>query len=343
MVFASPIFLALFLPATIACYFVAPRAWRNGALMAASLAFYAWGEAAYVPLVLALRARELGARARDRPGAPPDARARPDSPSRVAGEPLGPRGVQVRELRRRQRQRAALAALGIAPIALAPVPLPLGISFFTFHAISYVVDVYKRNASACRRPARLRALHPRLPPAHRRADHPLARHRRAARLARANGSPTSRTARAGSCSASARRCWSPIRWARSPTASSRCRRRRADHAARLARTRLLHAADLLRLLRLLRHGDRPDAHVRLPHPRELQLPVRRAQRARVLAALAHLAVELVPRLPLHPARRQSRRRASARTATSRSCSCSAACGMARAGRSCSGARGTAPS
>ena len=29
--------------------------------------------------------------------------------------------------------------------------MPLGISFFTFHAISYVVDVYKRNARAERR------------------------------------------------------------------------------------------------------------------------------------------------------------------------------------------------
>ena len=34
------------------------------------------------------------------------------------------------------------------PLAVAAIPLPLGISFFTFHAISYVVDVYKRNAQA---------------------------------------------------------------------------------------------------------------------------------------------------------------------------------------------------
>jgi alginate O-acetyltransferase complex protein AlgI len=39
--------------------------------------------------------------------------------------------------------------LGVAPnaVAIATIPLPLGISFFTFHAISYVVDVYKRNAA----------------------------------------------------------------------------------------------------------------------------------------------------------------------------------------------------
>ena len=38
--------------------------------------------------------------------------------------------------------------MAIAPLAVTAIPLPLGISFFTFHAISYVVDVYKRNAQA---------------------------------------------------------------------------------------------------------------------------------------------------------------------------------------------------
>ena len=53
MVFASPLFLFLFLPLTLAAYFVVPKAWRNGVLLVASLAFYAWGEARYVVLVLA--------------------------------------------------------------------------------------------------------------------------------------------------------------------------------------------------------------------------------------------------------------------------------------------------
>src|SRR5262245_44427980 len=52
MVFASPIFLFLFLPLTLAAYFALPRAWRNGVLLVASLVFYAWGEAPYLALVL---------------------------------------------------------------------------------------------------------------------------------------------------------------------------------------------------------------------------------------------------------------------------------------------------
>ena len=53
MVFASPIFLFLFLPVTLAAYFAVPRTWRNGVLLVASLAFYAWGEAPYLALVIA--------------------------------------------------------------------------------------------------------------------------------------------------------------------------------------------------------------------------------------------------------------------------------------------------
>src|SRR5690349_1453006 len=45
---------------------------------------------------------------------------------------------------------ALAPVLGMAPVSLAAIPLPLGISFFTFHAISYVVDVYKRTATAQR-------------------------------------------------------------------------------------------------------------------------------------------------------------------------------------------------
>jgi len=52
MVFASPIFLFLFLPLTLAAYFAFPQRWRNGVLLVASLAFYAWGEARYLPLIV---------------------------------------------------------------------------------------------------------------------------------------------------------------------------------------------------------------------------------------------------------------------------------------------------
>jgi alginate O-acetyltransferase complex protein AlgI len=45
-----------------------------------------------------------------------------------------------------------LPVLHIRPLALPRVLLPIGISFFTFHAISYVVDVYRRDATAQKSP-----------------------------------------------------------------------------------------------------------------------------------------------------------------------------------------------
>ena len=81
---------------------------------------------------------------------------------------------------------------------------------------------------------------------------------------------------------------------------------RAFRRPRLARRRLLHAPDLFRFLRLLGHGHRPGPDVRLPFPRELPLAVRRRHGAGILAALAHLALDLVSRLPVRAARREPR-------------------------------------
>ena len=75
-------------------------------------------------------------------------------------------------------------------------------------------------------------------------------------------------------------------------------RRRADRDLRL------RAADLRRLRRLLRHGAGPLAAVRHRAQRQLPLPVRGDQPARVLAPLAHQPVDVAARLPVQAARRQ---------------------------------------
>ena len=73
----------------------------------------------------------------------------------------------------------------------------------------------------------------------------------------------------------------------------------------LARGAGLHVPALLRLLRLQHDGRRARLHVRAPHPAELQLAVQGPRPGRLLAALAHLALDLPARLPVHPVRRQS--------------------------------------
>ena len=52
MLFSSPIFLFLFLPAVLLLYYIAPRKARNLILFIFSLVFYAWGEPVYVFLMI---------------------------------------------------------------------------------------------------------------------------------------------------------------------------------------------------------------------------------------------------------------------------------------------------
>ena len=148
MVFASPLFLLLFLPATLAAYFALPARFRNAVLLVASVAFYAWGEARYVPLVLGSVAFNwwMGMRIA---GAAEHTQRRRRLALAVAGN-LAALGVFKYANFAVANIDAIAPVLGASPIALAAIPLPLGISFFTFHAISYVVDVYKRTAAAQR-------------------------------------------------------------------------------------------------------------------------------------------------------------------------------------------------
>ena len=148
MLFASPTFLFFFLPACLAVYFVVPgiRA-KNAVLIAASLAFYAWGEPRFVPLIVAMAifnyAAALAIDARQ-------GRARGAALAVAAAVNLAALGVfkyadfAVRTLD---------GLLGPAGVSLAEphIPLPLGISFFTFHCLSYLIDTFRRRFPANRR------------------------------------------------------------------------------------------------------------------------------------------------------------------------------------------------
>ena len=153
MVFSSEVFLFAFLPAVLALYFLAPGArLRNIVLVACSLVFYAWGGAPFVLLVVgsALVNYAFGR-----------------ALSRLPGD-----GTRQRRLVLAAAVTFDLAILvwfkyaGFLNdnltfitggqigrnVALSQVYLRLGISFFTFHAISYVVDVYRRISEARKNP-----------------------------------------------------------------------------------------------------------------------------------------------------------------------------------------------
>jgi alginate O-acetyltransferase complex protein AlgI len=145
MLFTDPLFLFLFLPVLLGLYFGSPRALRNPLLLCASLLFYAWGEGRFL-LVLAL--------------------------SVLINYCFGLAvGRAVSDARRRLWLRLGVAAnlillalfkyavflitncnLVLARLhATLPVPdihLPVGISFFTFMGISYLVDIHWRRIEA---------------------------------------------------------------------------------------------------------------------------------------------------------------------------------------------------
>ena len=144
MVFSSPVFLFLFLPITLGVYFVLPRRFRNLWLLAVSLVFYAWGEPKFTAVMLvSIGINYVFARAvdawRGRPG------ARLVLAAAVVVN-IGLLGVFKYANFIADNMSVALAAAGIPPLNLPPIALPIGISFFTFHALSYVIDVHRRDA-----------------------------------------------------------------------------------------------------------------------------------------------------------------------------------------------------
>jgi alginate O-acetyltransferase complex protein AlgI len=149
VLFASPIFLFLFLPLTLAAYVLAPRRARNAVLLVASAVFYLWGEGLYIALVAASVLANWGFGLAIGTSDEPAVRKRWLALAIVTN--LGTLAVFKYANFAVANFNALAPVVALAPVALATIPLPLGISFFTFHAISYVVDVYKRNAHAERR------------------------------------------------------------------------------------------------------------------------------------------------------------------------------------------------
>ena len=143
MVFSSMLFLWIFLPLVLAAYYISPRKIRNGILVFFSLLFYAWGEPLYVFLML----------------------------FSVAVNFTG--GILIEKYQTRKKKilvATLIINLGLlgyfkyfgtlteaitglfsadgTGTTLFQVALPIGISFYTFQALSYVIDVYRGEVPA---------------------------------------------------------------------------------------------------------------------------------------------------------------------------------------------------
>ena len=140
MVFASPLFLSIYMPLLCICYACAPVRLRNAVLLLACVVFYGAGAGDFFFLLvgLTLLTVVLGRFAYQ---------------NRLVSA-----GAIVLNLAPLLYYKYStffghiiLDIQGIAYDPLAKGLLPLGISFYTFHAISYIVDVYTGRIAADQR------------------------------------------------------------------------------------------------------------------------------------------------------------------------------------------------
>ena len=141
MVFSSSVFLLLFLPILLGLYFIVPRQARNAVLLAGSLFFYTWGEHFYTLIMLgSIAGNYLFGLWIDAPF------QRPSRQVRLALAITG--NLAILFIFKYTNFLLAqinpgLMALGLSPVKLMHDHLPIGISFFTFQSLSYVIDVYR--------------------------------------------------------------------------------------------------------------------------------------------------------------------------------------------------------
>ena len=145
MVFSDSVFICVFLPIVLAGYYICPKRLRNSFLLLVSLVFYAWGEPKYVFLMMFSIAINYAF------------------------------GLLLDRSRKNVRLSKALLALSVvidigllcvfkytdfvitnlnrafnADIGLVNLALPIGISFYTFQAMSYTIDVYRDDVKVQR-------------------------------------------------------------------------------------------------------------------------------------------------------------------------------------------------
>ncbi len=138
MVFSSLLFLFYFLPAVLVVYFIVPRKAKNIVLLLFSLFFYAWGEPVYILLMLFSICMDyfLGLwleRAKEKPG----------GAKKVLALAVVLNVALLGFFKYADFFVENFNALTGLSIPALNIPLPIGISFYTFQAMSYLIDLYR--------------------------------------------------------------------------------------------------------------------------------------------------------------------------------------------------------
>ena len=147
MVFSSLLFLFYFLAAVLLLYFLVPKKLKNALLLAVSLFFYAWGEPVYVVIMIAVIVADyvLGRIIQSKKDAGNIRAARITLIVAVV--------LNLATLGFFKYANFLIGNLNAIPgvsIPLLELALPIGISFYTFQSLSYVIDVYRGDVQAQR-------------------------------------------------------------------------------------------------------------------------------------------------------------------------------------------------
>ena len=140
MVFSSLVFIFVFLPITLFIYYLSPRKLKNLVLLISSLIFYAWGEPIYIFLMIFTTVFSYVS------------------------------AILINKYKSKKTSSLAIFILSVAVnlsvlcffkyygffidninnlfsmnIKVKKLPLPVGISFYTFQTLSYIIDVYLKK------------------------------------------------------------------------------------------------------------------------------------------------------------------------------------------------------
>ena len=143
MLFSSIPFLYYFLPLVLAVYFLVPRGLKNAVLFASSLLFYAWGEPRFcLFMLLSILQGYVFGRLIEK-----NAENRKWSKIFLTASVLLSLGL-LGYCKYADFFISSVNAVTGLSLKLLRVALPIGISFYTFQILSYVVDVYRGDVPA---------------------------------------------------------------------------------------------------------------------------------------------------------------------------------------------------
>ena len=149
MLFSSNVFLFAFLPSILLIYYICPKGLRNPVLLLWSLVFYGWGEPVYLFLMIGtiLLNYFFGAWVYHR-------HSRRQSAKAVLAVGVGLNLLLLGFFKYAGFFVTQLKALlpFMAGVKAPEIALPIGISFYVFQSMSYIIDVYRNDAPVQKNP-----------------------------------------------------------------------------------------------------------------------------------------------------------------------------------------------